>query len=103
MPKLFYRSQNNLLQLLDLKDERDDASVTDAIVTAQLKDADGQPVGSLITLTYITGSNGDYAGPIPDSPVPGLHGRDTAEISANAGLERKGFWILHLVAKDRNV
>lgn len=101
MGKPIYLANDNLLQLFGLKDERTNTFVSSATVTAQLKDAAGVAVGSPMTLTHVAGSNGDYAGIIPDTTALVAGASYTAEITADNGADQRGFWKLALLAVER--
>lgn len=101
MGKPIYVANDNLVQLFGLKDERTNAYVSGATVTAQLRDAAGVAVGGAITLTYVAGSNGDYAGVVPDTTALVAGDRYTAEITADNGADQRGFWTLALYALAR--
>jgi len=69
MPIAIYVGSDNRIELTGLRDPDDDSYVNDATVTALLKDSTDTSTisGSSITLTYVTGSDGDYRGSIPSS------------------------------------
>jgi hypothetical protein len=69
MPVAIYVGSDNRIELTGLRDPDDDSYVNDATVTALLKDsADANTIsGSSITLTYVTGSDGNYRGSMPNT------------------------------------
>ncbi len=101
MSVLLYKN-DNLIEVDELKDEVAGTFLNAATVTAVLKDSAGALIGSSITLTYVTSSNGKYQGNIPDDLVVSLGDRITAEITADGGgVDQRFFWIEKLVVENR--
>lgn len=57
---------DNVIVLPGVKDPVDETYVDDATITGQLQDADGNNVGSVINFSYLSGTDGEYYGIIPD-------------------------------------
>jgi len=92
---------DNLIEVDELKDEVAGTFLNAATVTAVLKDAAGATIGSSITLAFVSGSDGKYQGNIPDNLAVSLGDRITAEITADAGIDKQFFWIEKLVVENR--
>jgi len=57
---------DQVIRLEDLQDSETYEAVNTAFVTAQIKTLRGVDVGDVIELEYVTDSDGDYRGLIPD-------------------------------------
>jgi len=64
---ILYVDNDNAIRLDRLKNALTDAFVNNATVSAQLKNAAGASVGSAVTLTYVTASDGRYQGAVESS------------------------------------
>jgi len=62
-----YLSTDNCIRVRGLKDCVTEEYINDAVITATLYDADDSPVSGAedMSISYITGTDGDYAGEIP--------------------------------------
>jgi len=67
-----------------------------ATVTAQLKDSDNDSIGSPITCTYVTASNGRYVGNLEEDVAWVVGEQFVAHIDADAGSDRKAHWEIPL-------
>lgn len=93
MSLLLFYLNDNVLRLDGLRDDVTGLYANSATVTAQLKDAPtGANVGTQISLGYVAASNGRYEGIVPDDIAVELKGRYVAEITADAGANRRAFW-----------
>jgi len=92
---------DNLIEIIGLKDASDDSFQNSATVAANIFDKDGTLIVGPITLAYIAASNGDYRGTIEDSETFILGALYTAKIDADAGLDLKAHWELPLRAENR--
>ncbi len=100
MSILLYKN-DNLIEVDELKDEVAGTFLNAATVTAVLKDSAGATIGSSITLTFVSGSNGKYQGNVPDDLAVNLGDRITAEITADDGADKRAFWVVGLVVEKR--
>lgn len=99
--KKVFVSNDNIVNLIGLQDSETDVYVNTATVTAQVKDATDNNVGSSISLSFTSGSNGDYAGLIPDDLGLTKDAWYEIEVTANDGAGRLGFWETPFQAKQR--
>ena len=67
--EVIYIGNDNLIQIVALKDVKTGQFVNSAVLKATLKDSAGVDVPGAINLPldYIVGSNGDYTGQLEDS------------------------------------
>ncbi len=84
-----FLDSDNLISLTELRSLSTGAYITDATVTATLKDADGVAVSgaSGMVLSYVVGSNATYHGFIPVAAAATLTLGDTyyLELTATSG------------------
>ena len=110
-----YVGNTNNLELKGLKSELEDAFLNDLVPTVTVKDASGETVSSGTSdiepwpayMTYIEGSNGDYAVGLSADLEFVAGQRYTAFIDAVASdtdgnPERIGHWEFSFVAKVRS-
>ena len=62
----WYTDSDTCVEIV-LQDAVSEAYINAGTVTGQLEDADGTPVGGAVTLSYVAGSNGRYAGVVPNT------------------------------------
>lgn len=64
-----YLENDNDIVIRAMRNVRDNTAVTDAVWTATVYDATNTPVtgATNISLTYVSGSSGDYRGVVPAS------------------------------------
>lgn len=93
-----------LLMLDLLRDELTGDWIDDATVAAQVTDGDGDNVGGAITMSYIAGTNGKYAGSIPASVTGAMTAgaQYTATITATGGAGT-GVWKITKAARQRAI
>ena len=104
MSMTVYVDNTNLIELFRLQSAIDDAYIDDAIVTLTIEDATGTEVSGEtwpITLSFVSGSDGDYTGIINYQVGFDTDGAYTAVIDADAGVGRQGHWELPLIARTR--
>lgn len=89
---------DNTIEIAALTDSKTGAAITDATVTAQIKDSAGESVGSAVTMTHV--SAGRYSGDAPASLSLENEANYTAEVSASSS-GRDGFWRIPCKAKYR--
>lgn len=92
-----YLANDNLLELIGLKDAVTDTYINNATVTAILKNAaTGEELTGQtwpISLSYIASSNGDYRATIEyDVAYPAIGQKIHAEITVDAGAGRRAFF-----------
>jgi hypothetical protein len=88
-------ANTNLLELIGLKSAIEDAFINNATVSVTVKDAAGTNVAGVtwpVALAYVADSSGDYRAVIPHGAALVSGRQYTAEISADAGADRIGFW-----------
>ena len=97
------RLNSNTLKLLGLRYSSNGAYVSDGTVTATLKlDSTGDPVTGAngLTLTLVSGSDGNYLGEIPYSVSLTAGAAYTLEVTADSGTKR-GFWPIPVQVVNR--
>lgn len=98
--KLFlYLGNDNLIRLEDLRDATNGFLITTATVTAQLKQLTGEDVGSLITMPHVVGAT--YEGISPKAVTLVEDTKYLAEVTADDGVGRVGFWNPEVTAVKR--
>ena len=101
---VLYHRNDNLLELLGLRNEITEEFVDDATVTAVVKDRQGTEIGGQswpLAMTYVTASEGNYLGVIDAALDVEPSDRVIAEITiaVTGGLE--AFFKLPLIVKER--
>lgn len=99
-----FHLNSNLLQIRGLRNKATGAYVNGGVTVA----ADLVPIaggaaitGTPITLTYVTGSNGDWQGILPaDLPVA-LASLYRARLTADGGVNLRGYWELTIKVVGR--
>ena len=96
---------DNLIEVLRLQDEGNDTYLNDAIVTVTLKNSAGQNIAGEtwpLALSYVAGSSGDYRGTLKSTLTLPTAGQSVvAEVSADGGSGKKGFWKISVGVKER--
>lgn len=72
------------------------ATTASATVTAQLKDSDGDAIGSPVSLSYVAASAGRYVGNLEEDVAWVVGEQFVAHIDADAGSDRKAHWEIPL-------
>jgi len=69
MDEYFYLNTDNVIRVRNLKDVVTGAYINDAVITATVYTSAGVvvPGAQNISLVYVTGTDGDYAGEIPNT------------------------------------
>jgi len=94
-------SNDNLVQLRNLRIASDDVNVTGATVTGQLKTAAGVDVGGSISMPVV-GSTNNYEGIIPKTDTDGLTVDAFYEVHITVvNGAQDGLWEVELVAVKR--
>lgn len=100
-----YIGNDSVIELDGLRNELTGAPINDAAVSFRLLTEAGEEVAGDIwpkTMTYVTGSNGDYRATAVYDMALAANGRYTAEITANAGEGLRAQWDAEVVARRRN-
>ncbi len=95
MTQVIYNLNDNLLELIDLKDVVADTFVNTATVTVTLVDADDvEVVGETwpLTMTYVIASDGLYRATLVDTLTLVVGGLYTAQIEVDDGSGRQAHW-----------
>ena len=104
-PRLVYYLNDNLIQLTGLQNKSSAAYLNAATVTASVMGPGGSTAlisgSTSITMSYSTGSNGNYEGTIPDTTSFALNKFYSAVVTANAGAGLQGRWKIPLHVVDR--
>lgn len=89
-----YKGNDNLLEVTGLQNAATDAYLNSATVTAVVTDIDGNTVTNAdsITLSYVSASNGNYRGTVPDDADLSDQQQVTVTITADAGAGLKAVW-----------
>jgi len=68
MIQYLYIDTDNVIRVRGLKDEVSGDYINDATIRATVYDSDGNPVADAqdLSLSYVSDTNGDYAGEIPN-------------------------------------
>ena len=92
MPRYIYINEDNDVVLSGVRESYSGDYVTSATVTADLKNQYGTAVASAVSLSYVSGTDGDYRGTIDKDSVASLTaGEDYyVEVTVTAG-EVEGF------------
>ena len=105
MAFIYLYANDNLIELIGLQDLSDDAYINNATVTVTVKDkSSGQSIEGEtwpLTLKYVSGSNGNYSVILRDTLSVSLNQQLVAEITANAGADRQGFWDEVVIVRRR--
>lgn len=104
-PRVLYYLNDNLIQITGLQNKSSSAYLNSATVTAKIMGPGGSTAlvagSSSITMSYSTGSNGNYEGTSPDTTSVVLNKFYSAVITANAGAGLQGRWKIPLHVVDR--
>lgn len=105
MAGAIYQQNDNLIEVLSLQDEATDAYLNTATVSVTLKDSAGANIpGEMwpLTLAYVASSNGTYRATLKSTlTLPAAGQSVVAEVSANGGSGKKGFWKMTVGVKER--
>ncbi len=92
MIRVVLRSSDNIVHVTGVTDVLTDLYISTATVWISIFDSEGDNVDGVVwpvTLDYVTGSNGDYNGLIPDAVEFVLGDFYTARITVDDGPGRK--------------
>jgi len=101
---VIFIDNDNLIELIGLKDIALDAFVNDATVQITLTDTAGDEVAGQswpVTLNYVAASDGNYRATLEDGLVLTPGRKYTAVVTADAGSDLLGKWTVKPVAKIR--
>lgn len=93
---------DNVLRLKGLQDDVTGAYVATATVTASVKDKDDTPVASGIVCSFVTGSQGEYVGILPEATVLIENELYTVEVIADDGAGRVRLFVMTAIAAYTN-
>jgi hypothetical protein len=115
MSKVMFDQNSMFLELLGLSQATDDTFVITATVSADIMDEDATSVwsgslsylGSAVTRGGITYTDGNYRATVPETVTwstnaDGSFQRHWAEITADDGASRDGFWREFIKVETRN-
>ena len=100
---LFYQN-DNLLELDALTNQRTGAYINNATVTVTLTDLDDTEVAGEtwpLAMSYVAASDGKYRATLKDSLSLTEGQRYKATITADAGTDSKGVWVVKLLVRKR--
>ena len=102
--EVIFDMNDNLLKVEGLRDDQAAAGVflNAATLSADVKDEDDVLIVAVASLSYVTSSDGNYTGTIPDTTVFTKNTRGIVEITANAGVGLQGFWTLAFRVRTRD-
>lgn len=103
MTEILYRNNDQLIELIGLKDAATGSYINDATVTVTLKDIEGNTVTGQAwpaPMLYVAASQGDYQAILEDTLELTIGEFYVAEISATKGT-LKAFWELPMQAHKR--
>ncbi len=95
MTQVIFNLNDNLLELIDLKDVVADAFANSATVTVTLVDKDDvNVVGESwpLTMNYVAASNGLYRAVLKDTLTLVVDDLYTAKVDVNAGVDKQAHW-----------
>lgn len=104
MTSIVYVANTNVLELHGLKSAIEDEFVNDADVEFTIVDSEGEEVAGQTwpwPMTYIAASSGDYRAIIKDTAELTAGSSYVAQIHANAGPDRIGYWEFPVKPKTR--
>ncbi|MDH5187343.1 MAG: hypothetical protein OEW37_00140 [Rhodospirillaceae bacterium] len=99
-----YVSNDNIITLVGLKDYVADTYINDSTVTVTVVDSSGTSISGEtwpLSLPYVTASNGNYQGTLSDVLVLTADDSYTAQITADSGGGKKGYWEAPLIGTTR--
>lgn len=96
-----YLTNDNLIQVKNLKNKATDAFLNAATVTAVVNKTDGTELVSSITLSYKAASNGIYQGSIADTESLVFGAKYDVVITADGGAGLKATWTVRVTAGVR--
>lgn len=102
--KVLFYNNDNLLEIIGLKNAATDSFINNATVTADihLKSDDSQVTGATgLTLAYVSGSNGNYRTTVPDTANIAQSEEYVAKITADGGAGLKGYWEILIQSQVR--
>lgn len=103
MSLIVYVENDNRVLLTGLQNQSSGSYENSATVSGQITDAAGTNVGTAITFNYISASNGNYEGTIEDGVALSANTRYTLTVTADAGSDKIGKWVIPLIARVRAV
>jgi hypothetical protein len=96
---------DNLVMVENVKNSQTGEYINDATVQIfDMLDSDGNQVAGQsfpTACSYISGSNGRYAGTIKDTITVSLGSKYTVKVTADGGAGLRGYWEESLVVKTR--
>ncbi len=104
MTQVIFDLNDNLLELVDLKDVVADTFANAATVTVTLVDKDDvEVVGETwpLTMAYVAASNGKYRAVLKDTLTLTVDALYTAKIDVNDGANKQAHWKFLLRAETR--
>lgn len=104
MTTIVYVDNTNILEVQGLKDAILNTFINDADVTFTLVDSAGEEVAGQAwptTMDYVDASSGDYRAVISDEVELVNRASYVAQIRADAGTDRIGYWEFPIVPKTR--
>jgi hypothetical protein len=99
-------ANTNVLDLIGLKNEIAGTFINNAAVTVTIKDDQGVNVSGAtwpMTMTYVTGSDGDYRAFLSEDLAFVAKGKYIAAIDADGGTNLVGHWELNFKPLARTV
>ncbi len=99
--QVIFIANDNLIQVIGLKDSTTGAFQNSATVTANIFDKDDALIDGPIAMAYLAASNGNYQGTIEDTVAFVKNVLYTAKIDVDAGGGLKAHWELPLRARIR--
>lgn len=102
--EIILRSNDNVIEIKDLKNKATGSYLNSATVTFTLKDSSGNTVSGAdtVSMTYVSSSDGVYRGTLADTVSLTQNALYTCEITINAGAGLQGFIITSAIARDRH-
>ncbi len=104
MGQVIYDKNDNLLELDALKDALTGSFLNAATVTVTVVDKDGTNVVGQTwptSMGYVAASDGKYRAVLEDVMTLTVGEMYFAQITADAGSGKKGYWVLPIAARER--
>jgi hypothetical protein len=101
---IIYITNDNVIELDELKNVVDGIYQNSATVIVTLTDADGAEVAGEtwpLAMSYVSGSNGTYRANLADTLTLTNGGRYDATVTADAGANGLATWTEELIARER--
>lgn len=101
---IYYDGNDNTITLTGLQNAVSGNYLNSATVTVTVVDSDGNEVSGQTwptTMSYVSGSDGNYRGTLQDAMVTTASELLTAQVTADGGAGQRGYWEEPLIVLTR--